>query len=97
MKHKRMWICIIITLLGALLTAGVVAAAQLQTQAESTSLAATKVGLIPEKEGITQDNLWTWASYQGLLKAETELGVIGTIYTPTDDTNYGPQLQQCAD
>lgn len=97
MKHKRIWICTIITLLGTLLTAGVVAAAQLQTQAELASLAATKVGLIPEKDGVTQDNLWAWASYQGLLKAETELGVIGTIYTPTDETNYGPQLQQCAD
>jgi basic membrane lipoprotein Med (substrate-binding protein (PBP1-ABC) superfamily) len=97
MKDRRIWICILITLFGVLLTVGVVAAAQLQLQAEATTLAGTKVGLIPDEAGVTPGNIFNWLSYQGLLRAETELGVVGTVYTPTDTADYGTQLQQCVD
>jgi basic membrane protein A len=34
-------------------------------------------------------------AYQGLLQAETDFGVVGTVYTPTGTEDYANQLQQC--
>ena len=39
--------------------------------------------------------MWNELSYQGLMRAETELGVIGTVYTATSDADYGPNLEAC--
>jgi basic membrane protein A len=54
------------------------------------------VGLVPDTAGLT-DMAFNWLSYQGLLRAESELGVTGTVYTPTNDSEYGPNLQKCVD
>jgi len=97
MRHQRTSICILITLLGTLLTFGVVAAAQFHPQVEAARHAGISVGLIPDEAGITMDNVYNLLSYQGLLRAESELGVVGTVYTPTSPTDYEPMLQQCAD
>jgi len=40
---------------------------------------------------------YNWLSYQGLLRAENELGVVGTVYTPTNSTDYEVKLQECVD
>jgi basic membrane protein A len=41
------------------------------------------------------DSPWNELSYQGLLRAESELGVVGTVYTPTSSADYESKLQQC--
>lgn len=54
------------------------------------------VGLI--LDGPTVDDMsFNWFSYQGLLRAQSELGVVGTVYTSTSSADYVPNLQQCVD
>ena len=55
---------------------------------------ATAVGLITDVAGLN-DGGFTWLSYQGLLQAQSELGVVGTVYTSTGDSDFEPNLQQC--
>jgi basic membrane lipoprotein Med (substrate-binding protein (PBP1-ABC) superfamily) len=66
----------------------------LQTGAPVMANAAA-VGLVTDENGVA-DMSWNWLIYQGLLRAEAELGVVGTVYTTTDAADYEPQLQQCA-
>jgi basic membrane protein A len=40
---------------------------------------------------------FNWLAYQGVLRAESELGVVGTVYTPTNNTEYELKLQECVD
>ena len=54
-----------------------------------------KVGLVTDVGGIA-DNGWNWLAYQGLLQAETEYGVVGTLYEPVTGDDYAPLLHQCA-
>jgi basic membrane lipoprotein Med (substrate-binding protein (PBP1-ABC) superfamily) len=54
------------------------------------------VGLVTD-EATLADRSWNWLSYQGLLRAETELGVAGTVYTSTSSADYSVNLQQCVD
>ena len=35
-------------------------------------------------------------AYQGLLRAESELGVVGTVYTSPNPSDYAPNLSECA-
>ncbi|MFC1997761.1 BMP family ABC transporter substrate-binding protein [Chloroflexota bacterium] len=65
-------------------------------QTQQAAAVGYTVGLIPDESGVN-DNGWNETAYQGLLRAESELPVIGTVYTPTDGSDYGPQLQQCVD
>jgi len=57
---------------------------------------AVKVGLVPDVTGV-DDMSFNWSAYQGLLRAESELGVLGTVYTPTGATlsEYESALQDC--
>jgi len=55
------------------------------------------VGLVPDETGVNNMVSLNWLSYQGLLRAENELGVVGTVYTPTDSTEYAAKLQACVD
>jgi basic membrane protein A len=64
---------------------------QIQTRAAPR---AVNVGLVTD-EG-TLDDPFNWLSYQGLLRAEHELGVVGTVYTSTGSADYQPNLEQCA-
>jgi basic membrane protein A len=54
------------------------------------------VGLVPVETGVN-DMGFNWLTYQGVLRAESELGVVGTVYTPTNDAEYELKLQQCVD
>ncbi len=56
----------------------------------------TKVGLVPDVGGV-DDMSFNWSAYQGLLRAEDELGVVGTVYTPTSSSEYEAKLQECID
>lgn len=61
--------------------------------AEANSIS---VGLVTDV-GTLDDMGFNWLSYQGLLRAEDELGVVGTVYTSTSSTDYETNLQQCVD
>lgn len=52
------------------------------------------VGLVTDVGGLN-DNAFNWLSYQGLLRAESELGVVGAVYTSTTDADYETNLNQC--
>ncbi len=54
-----------------------------------------EVGLVTD-EGTLADRSFNWLSYQGLLRAEAELEIVGTVYTSTSAADYEPNLQQCA-
>jgi basic membrane protein A len=54
------------------------------------------VGLVTPDPTFDDDG-FSWGSYQGLLRAESELGIVGSVYTSTDSAAWGPNLQQCAD
>jgi basic membrane protein A len=62
-------------------------------EAEADSV---KIGLVPDVGGVN-DLSFNWSAYQGLLRAEDELGVSGTVYTTTQPTqaHYGSKLQEC--
>lgn len=53
------------------------------------------VGLVTDVGGLN-DMSFNWLSYQGLLRAESELGVVGTVYTSTTEADYETNLNQCA-
>ena len=57
--------------------------------------AGTGIGLVID--GASLDQGFNLLSYQGLQRAETELGVVGTVYTTPTSADYAPQLQQCVD
>lgn len=57
--------------------------------------AGLKVGLITDV-GTLNDKSFNWVSYQGLLRARTELGIVATVYTSTSSNDYTTNLQQCA-
>jgi len=59
------------------------------------SAAPLKVGLVVDEKSIA-DMGWNWLAYQGLLRAEDELGVIGTLYTAVDNEDYENKTVQCA-
>ena len=54
------------------------------------------VGLVTDAGGLA-DNAFNWLSYQGLLRAESELGVAGTVYISTEFADYEPNLRRCVD
>ncbi len=57
---------------------------------------AVLVGLVPSETGI-DDLSFNQMAYEGLLRAESELGVTGSVYTPTSDGEYEAKLQECVD
>jgi basic membrane protein A len=59
-------------------------------------LRAISVGLVVPDPTI-EEGPFSWDSYQGLLRAESEMGVVGTVYTSTSSADWEPNLQQCAD
>jgi len=67
----------------------------LQPKAPATAQSVL-VGLVTDVVGLT-DMSFNWFSYQGLLRAQDELGVLGTVYTSTDPADYTTNLQQCVD
>jgi basic membrane protein A and related proteins len=63
--------------------------------ARDTHAQPLKVGLVYDSAAGAGDMSFNWMAYQGLLRAETDFGVVGTTYTPASDADYGPLLQQC--
>ena len=52
------------------------------------------IGLITDIGGVN-DKAFNQLSYQGLLRAQSELGIVGKVYSSTTPADYGPNLQQC--
>ncbi|MEW5828230.1 MAG: BMP family ABC transporter substrate-binding protein, partial [Chloroflexota bacterium] len=63
---------------------------------ESEAQLPTKVGLVTDEGGV-DDLSFNMMAYQGLQQAETDLGIIGTLYESASSDDYVPLLQQCAD
>jgi basic membrane protein A and related proteins len=55
-----------------------------------------KVGLVVTESGIA-DNGFNLLAHQGLQRAESDIGITGSLYTPADQNGYNAMLQQCAD
>ena len=53
-----------------------------------------KIGLIIDEAGIA-GSAWNELAYQGLLRAQTDFGVIGSLYEPADNTEYAAKIQEC--
>jgi basic membrane lipoprotein Med (substrate-binding protein (PBP1-ABC) superfamily) len=53
-----------------------------------------KIGLVTAEGGVA-DLSFNYMAYQGLLRAETDLGVVGTLYEPASSADYETELQQC--
>jgi basic membrane protein A len=56
--------------------------------------AATKVGLVAAT-GPLNDQGFNWGSYQGLLRAQADFGVVVSVYTTTLEANLAANLAQC--
>lgn len=56
---------------------------------------AVKIGLIVDGPTLF-DGSFNEMAYQGLQRAQTELGIVGTVYTTTSGGPYEPQFAQCA-
>jgi basic membrane protein A len=87
--------------LATVTAAGLLVGLRLQASAGPASGATASpssiaVGLVPDTAGLS-DMAFNWLSYQGLLRAENELGIAGSVYTSTSDADYGPNLQKCVD
>ena len=74
----------------------VLAALLLTVPSMARTVVSVSVGLVPDVPGIN-DQGYNQLAYEGLLRAQSDLGVTGTVYTPTSDTEYETQLQACAD
>ncbi len=61
-------------------------------QAQATG---TKVGLVTD--GGVDDMSFNYMAYQGLQQAETELGIVGTLYETTGSDEYELRLKECVD
>jgi len=93
-ERRRRTIAIAVVSVALLLVAQIVA---LSLSAPHRAQAATfNVGLVPDYGGI-DDLSFNWSAHQGLLRAENELDVVGTVYTPTGSTqsDYETALQDC--
>ena len=77
------WWGLVLAFVGLVAIGGAVAA-QVGVQADPVA-----VGLVTD-EATLADMGWNWLAYQGLLRAEAELGVVGTVYTSTSGADYEP-------
>jgi basic membrane protein A len=74
----------------------VVAALLLTVPSTARTPVAISMGLVPDVSGVN-DQSFNQLAYEGLLHAESDLGVTGTVYTPTSSSEYETQLQACVD
>ena len=56
--------------------------------------AAVAVGMVADGPTV-YDGGFNWSAYQGLLRAESELGIVPHVYTSTSSADFGPNFQQC--
>ena len=64
-------------------------------KASSAEVLSVNVGLVIDESGLAND--WNQLIYQGLLDAQTDFGVVGTLYNTTSPADYESNLQQCID
>jgi basic membrane lipoprotein Med (substrate-binding protein (PBP1-ABC) superfamily) len=57
---------------------------------------AVGVGLVADGP-VVYDNSLNQLAYEGMLRAESELGIVPHVYTTTGPGDFVPNLQQCAD
>jgi basic membrane protein A and related proteins len=62
--------------------------------AHAANKLASKVGLVTDL-GTLNDMGFNWMSYQGLLRAQSDFGIVGTVYTSTTEVEFTTNLQQC--
>ena len=87
-RLRRLGLSLVVT---ALLAAVLLLGLQGGTPARAEPVA---VGLVTQESAVN-GSPFDWLSYQGLLRAESELGVAGTVYTSTTSGDYEPNLAQC--
>ena len=61
------------------------------------SLPPLLIGFIPDENGINDESGFNTLAYSGVLRTESELGVMSTVYTPSSDLEYELKLQECAE
>ncbi len=95
MNKGRAFISLLFSLLlGLLLLVGVVAhGMEAAPPSVYSGPPVLKVGLVIDENGL--DEIWNELPYLGLLRAETEIGISGTVYTPTGSSDYAAKVQQC--
>lgn len=80
----------LMVLAGALIFSAVIPTASIMP----AKAAPLKAGLVVTEAGIA-DQSWNWLAYQGLQRAESDMDVIGTVYTPVDSGDYENKVLQC--
>jgi len=98
MKGRAFLICLMCLVAGLSLSAAVVGAAQIQGSdaIDAPTPPILQIGLVTDENGVDGD-IASNLCYQGLLKAESDFGVTGTLYTPTGSSEYDAVLKQCVD
>jgi basic membrane protein A and related proteins len=76
-------------------TSSAAAASSTSTAAASSSGSGFKVGLVTDIGGLN-DHGFNHLAYQGLLQAESQLGVKGTVLQSTSNSDYVPNLSRLA-
>ncbi len=92
-KMKRIASIARITIMISLVSFSV-AAVIFRVQAAQNAPEAIKVGLIPDIGGINDESFNSLAA-AGLLLAQTDLGVEGSIYLPVSEDEYSEKVQEC--
>jgi basic membrane protein A and related proteins len=77
-----------------LLTLAIVATGVFGIKANPGKAQTYKVGLVTDTAGIG-DKSFNWMAYQGLLRAEQDLGVVGQLYQSATSDDFDVLLQQC--
>jgi basic membrane protein A and related proteins len=95
MKHQSIFFLWGSLMLVLLLTAGGLAAAANPLQ-EPQSPSVIPVGLVLDETGMAMGT-HNWLSDQGLQRAVSNLGVVGTVYAATSSAEYEATLQECVD
>jgi basic membrane protein A len=91
--NRCLQITLIVSIIGAMVSF-LLLLSRWSLATDSAHANAIFVGLVTDENTLV-DQTWNWTSYQGLLRAESELGVVGKVYTSTSSVDYGPNLQQC--
>lgn len=97
MRKRAFLVCFLCLVAGMSLGTAVVGAAQMYrpTAEDAPTPPLLGVGLVIDEAGL--NDIVNHSCYQGLLKAESELGVVGTVYTPTNSSDYYAKLKACVD
>lgn len=93
MKYKSIVVCMLVAFGVVILFMGASASQSGPAPALPERADTIDVGLVIDESGLS--STWNYYAYQGLQQAETDLGVTGSVYTPTSPSDYLPLMQQC--